>query len=110
MLTARTNDSIERRRPMSPTPGTTEEHRVTGEGLVARVKELVHQGNIRRIIVKNDEGHTILEIPLTMGVVGAVLLPIWVALGAIAALASHYTLVVEKRVSDGAGATPATRA
>jgi hypothetical protein len=78
----------------------TEERRVTGEGLVAEVKELIREGNIRRIIIKNDEGHTILEIPLTVGVVGAVLLPLWVALGAIAALASHYTVVVEKRGED----------
>lgn len=75
----------------------TEEHRVAGEGLVARVKELIREGNIRRIIIKNDEGQTIIEIPLTVGVVGAVLLPLWVALGSIAALASHYTLVVERR-------------
>lgn len=74
----------------------TEEHRVSGEGLVAKVKELIHQGNIRRLIVKNDDGQTIMEIPLTVGVVGAVLLPALVALGAIAALASDYTLVVEK--------------
>ncbi len=89
---------------MSPPADQTEEHRVSGERLVARVKELIHQGNVRRIIVKNDAGHTILEIPLTVGVVGAVLLPLWVALGSIAALASHYTLVVEKRSPDeGAG-------
>ncbi len=75
----------------------SEEQRVSGENLVSRVRELVHQGNIRRIIVKNDADHTILEIPLTVGVVGAVLLPLWVALGSIAALASHYKLVVEKR-------------
>ena len=74
----------------------TEEHRVSGEGLVARVKELVHEGNVRRVIVKNDEGRSILEIPLTVGVVGAVMMPVFVALGAIAALAAHYTLVVEK--------------
>jgi Domain of unknown function (DUF4342) len=74
----------------------TEEHRVSGERLVAKVKELIHQGNVRRLIVRNDDGHTILEIPLTIGVVGAVLLPAFVALGAIAALASDYTLVVEK--------------
>lgn len=79
--------------------GATEEHRVSGEGLVAKVKELIHQGNVRRIIVKNDEGRSILEIPLTVGVVGAVLLPVMVALGAIAALAGSYTLVVEKRDS-----------
>jgi hypothetical protein len=76
---------------------TTEEHRVSGEKLVDRVKELVKEGNARRIIVKNADGHTLLEIPLTVGVVGAMFLPIWVALGSIAALASHYTLVVEKK-------------
>ena len=87
----------------------TEEQRVAGEGLVARVKELIREGNIRRIIVKNDEGHAIIEIPLTVGVVGAVLLPLWVALGSIAALASHYTLVIERRGGDakGGGVTPA---
>ncbi|HJP55465.1 MAG TPA: DUF4342 domain-containing protein [Gemmatimonadales bacterium] len=74
----------------------TEEHKVSGEGLVARVKELIREGNVRRIIVKNDEGRSIMEIPLTLGVVGAMLMPVFVALGAIAALASHYTLVVEK--------------
>ncbi len=77
----------------------TEEHRVSGEGLVAKVKELIHEGNVRRIIVKNEEGRTLLEIPLTVGVVGAVFLPVLVALGAIAALAKSYTLVVEKQDS-----------
>jgi hypothetical protein len=74
-----------------------EEHRISGERLVERVKELVHEGNARRIIVKNDAGQSLLEIPLTMGVMGAVFLPVWVALGSIAALASHYTVVVEKK-------------
>ncbi len=77
--------------------GKTEEHRVSGEGLVGRVKELIHQGNIRRIIVKNDKGQTLLEIPLTFGLVGAALMPVLVALGSIAALAAEYTLVVEKK-------------
>ena len=76
----------------------TEEHKVSGEGLVARVKELIREVNVRRIIVKNDEGRDIMEIPLTLGVVGAMLMPVFVALGAIAALAAHYTLVVEKEV------------
>ena len=71
------------------------EYRVKGEQLVTRAKELVHEGNVRRLIVKDERNHTILEVPLTIGVVGAVLLPVWVALGAIAALAAHYTLVVE---------------
>ena len=76
----------------------TEEHKVSGEGLVARVKELIREGNVRRIIIKNDEGRSIMEIPLTLGVVGAVMIPVFVALGAIAALAAHYTVVVEKEV------------
>jgi hypothetical protein len=75
----------------------TEEHRVSGDKLVDRVKELVKEGNARRIIVKNPEGHTLMELPLTMGIAGAMFLPVLVALGSIAALASHYTLVVEKK-------------
>lgn len=82
----------------------TEEHRVSGDGLVARVKELVHQGNIRRIIIKNDEGRVLIEIPLTLGVVGAALVPVWVAIGAMAALVANFTIVVEKVES---GAKPA---
>ena len=74
----------------------TTKYRVAGTELLARAKQLVHEGNIRRLIVKDDKEHTILEIPLTVGVVGAMLLPILVALGAIAALAADYTLVVEK--------------
>ena len=74
----------------------TEEHKVSGEGLVARVKEIIREGNVRRIIIKNEEGRSIMEIPLTLGVVGAVMMPVFVALGAIAALAAHYTVVVEK--------------
>jgi hypothetical protein len=74
----------------------TEEHKVSGKDLLNRVKELVHQGNIRRITIKNGAGKNVLVIPLTIGVVGAVLLPVWAAVGAIAALASDYTLVVEK--------------
>lgn len=74
----------------------TEEHKVSGRDLLSRVKELVHQGNIRRITIKNSSGKTVLVIPLTIGVVGAVLLPVWAAVGAVAALATDYTLVVEK--------------
>lgn len=76
---------------------STEEHKVPGEKLVERVKDLIREGNARRVIVKNEEGQTLIEIPLTFGVVGAVLIPVWVALGAIAALATSYTLVVEKK-------------
>ena len=74
----------------------TEHHKVDGPRLLAKVKELIHEGNVRRIKIKNDDGRTLLEIPLTLGVVGAVLVPVFVAVGAIAALAADYTLEVEK--------------
>ena len=73
--------------------------KVSGEGLVAKVKELVREGNVRRIKVKNADGRTLIEIPLTVGVVGVALIPIWVALGAIAALAADYTLEIERKAS-----------
>jgi len=74
-----------------------EEFKVSGEDVVKKVKELVKEGNVRRIIIKNEEGKTLIEIPLTIGVVGAVLLPIWAAIGAIAALVANCTIVVEKK-------------
>jgi hypothetical protein len=73
-----------------------EEYQVSGEEVLGKVKELIHEGNIRRITLKNEEGRTLIEIPLTIGVVGAVLLPVWAAIGAIAALAANLTIVIEK--------------
>ena len=75
---------------------TTEEHHVDGDDLLHKVKELVHEGNIRRIIIKNEEGEKLIEIPLTLGVVGIALLPVWAAIGAIAALVTDCTILVEK--------------
>jgi Domain of unknown function (DUF4342) len=74
----------------------TEEFRVNGEELLARIKKLVHEGSVRRIIIKNKDGKTVMEIPLTVGVVGALLVPTLAAVGAIAALLSEATVVVEK--------------
>lgn len=74
----------------------TEEFRVEGEKLIARIKELLHEGNIRRIIIKDKEGKTVMEIPMTLGVVGVLLAPQLAAIGAIAALVSEATVVVEK--------------
>jgi hypothetical protein len=74
----------------------TEEHQVPGDRLLARIKELVRQGNIRRVIIKNDEGRALIEIPLTLGVVGVALMPVWIAIGAMAAYAANFTIVVEK--------------
>lgn len=84
---------------MSEQQERREEFEVSGEKLVAKLKELLRQGNIRRITIKNDEGKTLIEIPLTIGVVGAVLLPVWAAIGAIAALVTKCTILIE-RVGD----------
>ena len=73
-----------------------DEYQITGDKLLGKVKELVHEGNIRRIIIKNEEGKRLIEIPLTLGVVGIALLPVWAAIGAIAALVTDCTVVVEK--------------
>jgi hypothetical protein len=73
-----------------------EEYRVRGEDVISKVKEVVHEGNVRRVIIKNEEGRTLVEVPLTIGVVGALLVPSLAALGAIAALVTNCTIVVEK--------------
>ena len=74
----------------------TEEFAVSGDMLVAKIKELVHEGNIRRIVIKNEQGRTLINVPLTVGVVGVLVAPQLAALGAIAALVSHGTVIVEK--------------
>ena len=83
----------------------TEEFKLRGEEVIAKVKELVHEGNVRRLIIKNEDGATLIEVPLTVGVLGAVLLPVWAAIGAIAALATDCTIVVERRTGAGEGPT-----
>jgi hypothetical protein len=74
----------------------TEEFQMNGDALLAKIKELVHAGNIRRILIRNEEGKTLIEFPVTLGVVGAVLAPQLAAVGAIAALVTRCALVVEK--------------
>ncbi len=81
----------------NPSQPHTEEHKVSGDELLQRVKQIVKEGNARRITIKNESGHSLMEIPLTVGVASVVLIPLWVAIGAIAALAGHYTIAVEKR-------------
>lgn len=83
-----------------------EEFRVTGEAVIAKVKELVREGNVRRITIKNEEGRSLIEIPLTVGVIGTVLLPVWAAIGAVAALVANLTIAVE-RVGEPAPPAPA---
>lgn len=79
---------------------TTEEFKINGEDLLAKVKQLINEGNVRRIIIKNKEGKSLVELPLTIGLVGAVLAPALAAVGAIAALVTECTIVVEREVDD----------
>lgn len=76
----------------------TEEFKLSGQDVLAKVREIIEEGNARRIILRNADGHNLIEIPLTIGLVGAALLPIYAALGAAVALAANLTIVVEKRV------------
>ena len=73
-----------------------EEFTVAGGKLKARLKELLREGNVRRVIIRNAQGRTLLDMPLSAGVAGAVLMPFWVAVGAIVALAKEFTIVVER--------------
>ena len=81
---------------MSEEKFRTEEFSVNGEDLLAKIKNLLKEGNIRRVIIKDKEGKILFEIPLTFGVVGALIAPQLAAIGAIAALLTEATLVVEK--------------
>ncbi|MBV6393301.1 MAG: hypothetical protein KPEEDBHJ_02541 [Anaerolineales bacterium] len=80
---------------MTETP-RTEEFFVDGEKIVSKIKELLREGNIRRVIIKDRDGKTLMEIPVTFGVVGVLIAPQLAALGAIAALLTEATVVVEK--------------
>jgi hypothetical protein len=73
-----------------------EEIKVSADKLKERLKELIHEGNVRRIVLKNPSGRVLLDMPLTAGVVGVALLPFWAAVAAVAVLATEYTVQVER--------------
>lgn len=79
---------------------SVEEFKISGEALGAKIKELIHQGNVRRIILKNEEGQTLIEIPMTVGVIGSVisaaLFPVVAAVGVIGGMVAHLTVVIER--------------
>ena len=77
-----------------------EEFRVSGEELLSKFRELVEEGKVRRVVIKNEAGKVLIDIPLTVGVVGAVVAPQAAAVGAVAALLGHCTIAVE-RVEEG---------
>ena len=73
-----------------------EEFKIHGKDLVEKIKALVHEGNVRRIILKDDKGQTFMEIPLTVAALGVIAAPVLAAVGALAALVAHFTVVVER--------------
>jgi hypothetical protein len=80
-----------------------EEIQVGAKDLLSTIKRIVHEGNVRRVIVRNPAGRTLLDIPLTAGIVGTVLLPVWAAIGTLAAVAAQYTVVIERTDDPPAG-------
>lgn len=79
-----------------------EEFKVRAKDLEAKVRDLIHEGNVRRVVIKDDHGVTFMEIPLSVATVSAILAPALAAVGAVAALLSNFTLVVE-RAERGTG-------
>lgn len=79
------------------TKSTTEQYRFTGEEVITKIKQIVHEGNVRRVLIKGPEGNVIVEFPLTVGVVGAALVPVWAAVGAVVALVADCTIEIEKK-------------
>jgi hypothetical protein len=96
----------EARRETAGVKTTQEELKVAGENLLKTIREVVHEGNYRRIIIRNDHGHTLLEIPLTIGLVGALLMPVWAAIGAMAAMATGFTIIVERPAAGSSEKKP----
>jgi hypothetical protein len=80
--------------------GNRERYKVAGEKLLSKMKELIQEGNVRRITIRNEEEKVLIEIPLTIGVVGAALFPVWAAVGAIAALVTSCSIEVERAVPE----------
>jgi len=91
---------------MATTGPKTEEIKVSGANLKAKLKEIIRKGTVRRVVIKNGQGRTVLDIPLAAGIVGAALLPFWAAVGGIAALASDFTIVVEHTEPTGVTKKP----
>ena len=75
----------------------TSEFKVKGEDLLRKIREIIEEGNVHRIIIKNSDGHVYLEVPVTLGVIGALIAPVLAAVGALAALAADFTIEVIRK-------------
>ncbi len=83
-----------------------EELKVLGKDLADRVGDLIHEGNVRRVIIKDDKGHTFMEVPLTVAAIGTIVAPVLAAVGALAGMAAHFTVGVERAPEPPAAAPP----
>lgn len=79
----------------------SEQYEVRGTNLVRKIREILREGNVRRLSIRNEDGKELIEVPLSIGLVGTLLLPAWAAIGAIAALVTNCTIVVERH-AEGA--------
>lgn len=77
-----------------------ESFKVSGEDLLKKVKEIIKEGNARKIIIQNEKGETVIEFPITIGAIGVVLAPLFAAIGAFAALVTNCTIIVEKKIKE----------
>jgi Domain of unknown function (DUF4342) len=83
-----------------------EQFKVHGKDLAAKIRELIHEGNVRRIIVKDENGHTFMEIPLTVAAIGVIAAPVIAAVAAIAGLVANFTLIVERNAHSATAPKP----
>lgn len=83
---------------MTDSNARSEEFAFSGDTLLSKIKEIIHAGNVRRIVIKNEDGRVLIDIPLTFGVVGTLLAPQLAALGAVAALVLKGSIVIEKEI------------
>ena len=90
---------------MTESTSRSEEFQFSGDTLLSKIKEIVREGNIRRVVIKNEDGRVLIDIPLTIGVVGTLLAPQLAAIGAIAALVLKGSIVIEKEVEPVAPTT-----
>jgi hypothetical protein len=80
--------------------GGREKYKVAGDKVISTIKELIHEGNVRHVVIRNDEGRILIEFPVSIGVAGAVLLPVWAAVGAVAAIVSQCTIEIEREPEE----------
>lgn len=97
---AQTKEPFDGPREGQTEDGGRETHHVPGEDVLGKIKEIIRQGNVQRIIIKNEEGRTLVEVPVTVGVVGALVAPVWAAIGAIAAVVTRCSIEVERHEDE----------